>query len=326
MTNQMPSVMPNAIPAPNTSSSSSVNYWGSYFSYLSSNNLKMGYQSYLQFLMYNGRNGKPDGTDYTPLSLSSNLCACPLHSESVGGVSFQFPPREMPTHACRLALISAIQVVQTRNQGISDPNQQDWVSIITFDTSTSILQPLTSNYNTVMTACTQLQACSSASACTNTEAGLSLAQSHIKPASQGGAGRENTNKIIVLLTDGQPNLQQSSNSTITSYMNANPSTWTNPSTGQVTNNWAVTGGYTYQQQAALMQTSEMQTSGWYVYAVGLGLDCDSDFMNRVARMGNTANSTTGQAPPSAGDSTTAQANLTTVFNSIITNPKLHLVQ
>ncbi len=161
MTNQMPSVMPNAIPAPNTSSSSSVNYWGAYFSYLSSNNLKMGYQSYLQFLMYYGRDGQPDGTDYTAMSLSSNLCPCPLHSETVGGTSFSFPPDEMPTHACRLAIISAIQVVQTRNQGISDPNQQDWVSIITFDKTTSILQPLTSNYSSVMTACTKLQACSS---------------------------------------------------------------------------------------------------------------------------------------------------------------------
>ena len=77
--------MPNAIPAPNTSSSASVSYWGSYLSYLSSNGLKMGYQSYLQFLMYYGRDVQPDGTNYTPLSLSSNLCACPLHSESVGG-------------------------------------------------------------------------------------------------------------------------------------------------------------------------------------------------------------------------------------------------
>ncbi len=49
-----------------------------------------------------------------------------------------------------------------------------------------------------------------------------------------------------------------------------------------------------------MQTSTMQANGWYVYAIGLGLDCDSDFMNRVARMGNTANATTGQAPPMPG--------------------------
>ncbi len=54
--------------------------------------------------MHYGRDVKPDGTNYTPLSLQSNLCACPLHSESVGGTSFQFPPDEMPTHAARCAL------------------------------------------------------------------------------------------------------------------------------------------------------------------------------------------------------------------------------
>ncbi len=186
MSSQMPSVMPNAIPAPNTSSSASVSYWGKYFSYARSNwGGRLGYQSYLDFMTYYGRDVKPDGSNYTPLSLNSNLCACPMHSESVGGTSFSFPPDEMPTHAARLALISALQVVQTRNQGISDPNQQDWVSIITFDTTARIQQALTSNYSSVMTACTQLQACSDTAACTNTEAGLSLAQSHIKPASQG---------------------------------------------------------------------------------------------------------------------------------------------
>ena len=83
-------------------------------------------------MMYYGRDVKPDGTNYTPLSLSSNLCACPLHSESVGGTCFSFPPDEMPTHAARSALIAAIQVIQSLNQGISDSNQMDWVSIITF--------------------------------------------------------------------------------------------------------------------------------------------------------------------------------------------------
>ena len=70
---------------------------------------------------------------------------------------------------------------------------------------------------------------------TDTEAGLALAYSHIKPQSQGGAGRENTNKIVVLLTDGQPNLKQSSSTTISNYVNANPNTWTNPTTGQTIN-------------------------------------------------------------------------------------------
>ncbi len=133
---QLASVMPNAIPTPNHSNSASVSYWNSYLSYAKSNwNNKIGYQSYLDFMMNYGRDVKPDGTNYTPLSLSSNLCTCPRHNESVGGVSFSFPPDEMPSHAARSALIAAIQVVQTMNQNISDSNQMDWVSIVSFDTS-----------------------------------------------------------------------------------------------------------------------------------------------------------------------------------------------
>ena len=33
-------------------------YWGAYFDYVSSNGLKLGYQSYLQFMMWNGRDGE----------------------------------------------------------------------------------------------------------------------------------------------------------------------------------------------------------------------------------------------------------------------------
>ena len=98
----------------------------------------------------------------------------------------------------------------------------DWVSIVTFDTTARIQQTLTSNYSTAMTACTGLQACSDTALCTDTEGGLITAYNLIKPQSQGGQGRENTNKIVVLLTDGQPNLQQSSNTTISQYINANP--------------------------------------------------------------------------------------------------------
>ena len=324
MSSQMPSVMPNAIPVPNTSSSASVSYWGSYFTYLKNNSLNLGYQSYLQFMMYNGRDVQPDGTNYTPLSLQSNLCACPKHSESVGGMSFQFPPDEMPTHAARCAIIAAIQVVQTQNQNISDTNQMDWVSIITFDkissTSPKIQQALTSNYSAAMNACAGLQACSDNAACTCTEGGLALAYSHLT-----ANGRTNANKIVVLLTDGLPNLQQSSTTTINNYINANPRTYTNPTTGQTSNNWYTSGSSKNYQNAALMQDSIMQGNNWYLYAVGVGLGCDYTFMDQMARMGNTADNN-GQAPRGSGDPTVYEAVLTQIFNNIITNPKLRLVQ
>ena len=324
MTSQMPSVMPNAIPAPNTSNSASVSYWGSYFTYLKNNGLQLGYQSYLQFMMYYGRDVQPDGTNYTPLSLQSNLCACPKHSESVGGMSFQFPPDEMPTHAARCAIIAAIQVVQTQNQNVSDPNQMDWVSIITFDrlssSSPKIQQALTSNYSAAMTACTGLQATSDNALCTCTEAGLNLAYTHLT-----ANGRANANKIVVLLTDGLPNLMQSSTATVNNYIGGNPANYTNPSTGQTSSDWYTSGTYKNDQNAALMQTSIMQGSNWYVYAVGVGLACDYTFMDNMARMGNTANNN-GQAPRGSGDPTVYEAVLTQLFDNIITNPKLRLVQ
>ncbi len=323
---QLLTVMPNAIPVPNHSNSASVSYWNSYLSYAKSNwSNKVGYQSYLDFMMHYGRDVKPDGSNYSPLSLNSNLCTCPTHTESVGGVPFSFPPDEMPTHAARSALIAAIQVVQTMNQYISDTNQMDWVSIVSFDTSSRTVQTLTSNYSAAMTACTTLQACSDTAVCTDTEAGLITAYNLIKPQSQGGQGRENTNKIVILLTDGQPNLQQSSNATINSYISANASTFTNPSTGQTSNNWYTSGSYYTDMNAAMMQSLTMSGNNWYLYPVGVGLDCDYDFMDRMARMGGTAD-TSGQAPRGSGDPSVYQTLLAQIFKTIITTPKLHLVK
>ena len=101
---QMASIMPNAVPAPNTGSSTSRNYWADFFGYLDSNSLQMGYSAYVQYMMYNGRDQQPDGTDYTPLSLSSNLCTCPMHTEAVNGSSFNFPPARCPPTPCAALL------------------------------------------------------------------------------------------------------------------------------------------------------------------------------------------------------------------------------
>src|SRR4029078_8940046 len=58
---------------------------------------KIGYTTYVQFMMDNGRDRQPDGANYTPLStLSPN---CPYHSESTAGGTFSFPPSEQPTHS-----------------------------------------------------------------------------------------------------------------------------------------------------------------------------------------------------------------------------------
>ena len=309
---QIPQLMPAAKPkavAPATNSSTYYNYW---VEYLSDNSRKLGYRSYMHFLMYYGREMKPDNVNYTPLSqFSSN---CPWHSESTAGGTFSFPPREQPTHAARRAIIAAIKVIKDRNQNISDTNQRDWVSIIRFDKVTSggpvIQVPLTGDYDAAMAGCTRLQACEHAVACTATEAGLIAARNHIKPRSEGGYGRLATNKVVVLLTDGQANLYSSSPSTISSYIHNNPSS-----------NFY---GNQYPQDAALMQTSMMQGGHWYLYPVGIGLECDYNFMDRMARMGTTDKN--GQGPRGSGNPADYEARLTEIFRNIISSPKLRLVQ
>jgi Flp pilus assembly protein TadG len=309
-------LMPAARPTPNADTNYA--YWKSF---IDTYPTKLGYRNYVQFMMDQGREQKPGGTHYTPLSLNSGIT--PMHSEATAGGTFSFPPREQPTHAARRALIAAIQVVKERNQTISDPNLRDWVSIITFDKpsgvapiSPRIEQALTSDYTSAMTACTRLQACSDSSSNTCTESGLTKARDHMQYGVKSGDnnwGRMNTNKIVVLLTDGQPNLYTSSASTISRYISQNPST----------NFYGSSSNYS--QDAALMQTTMMQGNHWYLYSAGVGLGCDYDFMDRMARLGATANSQ-GESFRGSGDPAVYEAKMQEIFEKIITNPKLRLVQ
>ena len=274
----------------------------------------IGYMTYVQFMMDYGRELAPVGSQYTPLSVSSS--ACPMHSENTAGGTFSFPPREQPTHAGRRSLIAAMQVVKERNSSVPSAANRDWVSIITFDKLSGpnavIHQPLTSDYDASMKACTKLQAVGDKGASTATEAGMIAAYNHIRPASEGGAGRANTNKVVVLLTDGVPNVYVSGDGDIDSYMSQNPS-------GDYYG-----GGY-YWYDAPLMQAAKMAARKWSVFPVGIGLGTDYGFMDRMARVGGTADSA-GQSPRGSGNPAEYEKKLTEIFKNIITNPQVRLVQ
>ncbi len=274
----------------------------------------LGYRTYVQFLMDFGRDGQPLAGHYGQLSRFSAYC--PWHWESTEGGTFLFPPREQPTHAARRAMIAALQVIKERNQSISDPAQKDWVSIITFDrtTGTSIVQALTADYDAALQACTLLQASPDNAANTATETGLLAAKNHLRPSSEGGSGRQFTNKVVVLLTDGIPNLYSSSSSEISAFMSQHPS-----------DEFFTSGSYATAKNAALMQSLDMQLRKWYVFPVGIGLGTDYDFMDRTARLGGTANGD-GQCPRGSGNPAVYEDRLREIFENIITNPKARLVR
>lgn len=274
----------------------------------------IGYLTYVSFMMDHGRDKQPEGATFVPLSRQSP--DCPLHAESTAGGTFQFPPREQPMHAARRALIAALEVVRDQNDAIPSNQYKDWVSIVTYDTITNstpqLVQPLTGNHLDAMSACTTLQAMKDVGATTATEAGLIAARNHIKPKSEGGQGRENVDRIVVLLTDGVPNQWQTSNSAIDSYISGNSSS-----------NFYANGAYWL--DAPIMQAAKMKADDWLVYPVGLGLGTDYNFMDRLARAGGTADSS-GKSPRGSGNPAEYEERLTEIFRKIIENPEVRLVQ
>ncbi len=74
-----------------------------------------------------------------------------------------------------------------------------------------------------------------------------------------------------------------------------------------------------------MQTMIMQLQDWRVFPVGLGLGTDYAFMDRMARMGCTANDD-GQSPRGSGNPAEYEQRLKDIFEEIITNPKPRLVK
>jgi membrane-associated PAP2 superfamily phosphatase len=68
----------------------------------------------------------------------------------------------------------------------------------------------------------------------------------------------------------------------------------------------------------------MLGDNWSTYAVGVGLGGNQTFMNLMANKAGTA--VNGAAYPIADDSSTYETNVKDIFNKIISNPKLRLVQ
>jgi Flp pilus assembly protein TadG len=327
MDGQLHDVMPNALPTPSSGSAESRLYWQQYYNYVGYSG-KVGYKTYVQFMMEKGRDEPvvaevKDGqgqvtqqAQYSPLSILSGGAASQRRYEETDGGWFYFPAREMPTHACRRAIIAALKVIADRNALITDPSQKDKVSLVTFDAKNSgqdathvqVVKSLTFDYAGVMDACRTLQACNSNASSTDSEGGLICAYNHIKPISQGGQGRENANKVVVFLTDGLPNIYESSTAVINAAMTAHPGDW----------------GSSYAQNGALMQALNRQGDNWSLYAVGVGLGGDQAFMDRMARKAGTAKD--GASYPMASDSSAYETTLKSIFNSIITNPRLRLVK
>ncbi len=292
---------------------------------------KFGYVTYVQFMMDYGRERSPDldnainadlalGTK-SPLSVYSPNC--PRHNEDVAGNTLSFPPRAQPMHALRRALISGIDLVKQRNNGLS---AGDRISIVTFDARDTyhhptVVVPLTSNYDAVMQSCTDLQASADIGATTSTESGVILARQHLETKTAannptnvpaGPQGRSFASKVIILLTDGLPNTWESNSAHIKNYINKNPDA---DFYGE---------GYDW-FNSVLVQTSGFLTSDkGQLFPVGMGIGTDYDFMDRIARIA--ASDDAGSSPRSTGNPAQYEAQLLNILSTIIKNPGGRLME
>lgn len=354
---QMATLMPNATPALN--SSTNLAYWTVYLDYVMPNQgtsipskssygidgmsnpypdawpsltsstispfyNKVGYQTYVQFMMDMGRDTQV-ASRYVPLSASASDCPLRYDNDTNSpGNGIHFPPREQPTHSLKLAVMAAVNKIATLNSGLSG-DIKDHISIITFDTTSgsSIVYPLSASdcdYAAVKNSLRNLQAVGDTSASTSSEKGLQLALNHLDPAQNSNA-RSSASKVVIFLTDGIPNVKVSSNTTVDSYVSSHTAEWFNSS-----------GSYYRERNAAMMQVSSMQSKGWQVQSIGIGLGCDRTMMDRMARLAGTAvtdpSNTTGPkiSPYATGNPADYQNRLTSIFNDVVKGRSIGLVR
>lgn len=285
----------------------------------------VGYQTYVQYLMDWGRDRTPTVSNSTNADLTltkteaslKNTAWVPKVTEMTPAGNFVFPPREQPMHAVRRAVIAALKVVEDQNAALA-ADWSDYVSIISFDAIDAyhapVLQtPLSRDYRGAMSATANLQVVGDINASTATENGIILARNHLKVASAGGSGRTYTNKVIIVLTDGVPNINQSSSSTVSAYISGHPSS-----------EYYSTSGSNLPYNAVLMQAAQTKADATQIFPVGTGLGADYDFLDRAARLNGTAKN--GEAPHGTGNPASYEQTLVTIFEEIIKGGRVRLVQ
>ncbi len=175
----------------------------------------------------------------------------------------------------------------------------------------TIAIPLTDNYGSVMTAATRLQCVSDIGNTTATEPGVIKARAHIAKPSDGGMGRAYTTKVVVLCTDGVPNVWQTDAATVKADVAANP-------------NANYYGSDYVWYNAVLRQAAQMEKKKEKLYGVGMGLGADLDFMDRIARIAKTDEG--GLSPRGTGNPTDYEQQLINIFRKIINTRSGRLVK
>jgi Flp pilus assembly protein TadG len=273
---------------------------------------RLGYATYLQFLLDHGRDLRPGGRTTSPYARSSPLC--PTHAENTPAGEMAFLASEQPVHAVRRALVAAIHRIEQRNAEILDPALCDRVAVVTFDTlagGARVAHPLGSDYRAAMQACTRLQSVGDKGPSSAMELGLQAALAEL-------SGRRDqrrsvpADKLVVLVSGSPPDSYLTSDEQID---RASSETGGN----------IFYAGEAYPANAAIAQARRIAEAGGRLYPVGVGPRCAVDLLNRLARAGKTADAK-GEAPRPPLDPAAYEARLVEQIVRALEEPSPRIVQ
>lgn len=358
---QIPAALPQVTPPAKADDPASFNYWSAYLDYIikpvaglppaqsllrlstasnpdrqqwpeltasviQSSYNKIGYRTYLQFLLDLGPERPVAGSSYSPLSVASGFCRWRLDVDPrSAGYGHSFPPREQPLHSVRLALLAALQDLQRKS--LARPAEaQDHVGLITFSTLgasrvVATLQSTIDSPTPLESAICALQAAGDDQTNSVTEAGLRLALEQLRFTNPDTVTRGWTDRVVMIVADGPPSGKVSSSAEIDQFVTEHPSS-----------EWYGATEYRYERNAVLMQVMKMRQLGYRIHGVGIGRAADVGLLDRIARIGGTAEPLTNdlQLPWGArcvgGNPAEYQQRLTLELQRMLDSPRVKLVR
>lgn len=292
---------------------------------------KLGYETYLQFLLDFGSDEIVTGIRSQLSTLSTNFKP---HTETIDGVAFtNVPASEQPMHAIRRALISTINLIKSRNQNVGDSNQRDRIGLLRIDSDQRVASDvvLTTNYDSVRASCVTLQAMSelfTGAATSQLDANLTFAAQQLMPSAQ---GRTYSRKIVIILSDFYPTRTSYTQTEIDSYQALFPPPeygWFHavaPPAGTTDSRYEPSTTRRRNQNGALMAAHQGYGTGVEIYPVKVGFSSSQSMMDALAEFGGTAYQS-DVGPTITNNPDLYESRIKAVLADIIDNPRGRLVQ
>jgi hypothetical protein len=265
---------------------------------VSGNLNKLGYVTYVQFMLDYGRNWISQSRQIR----SQWADPTKTFMDDVDGqeTPVAMGPKEQPMHAVRKAILATANLIKSRNLNVGDPNQKDRVGVSLLDGSvkTSLEVALTTDYDSFKQFCANIRTSQDNSNASVLDRNIKYASEQLLPGAQ---GRAYSRKIVIIISDSCINDTSIPASEISAYQSLYPYPeyyWfhNQPPPAGVTDPRYEPDLLTRNSRNGLLMTAHQgYATGVEFFAVKVGFTSNQVVMNALADFGGTAN-TANEAP------------------------------